>query len=476
MAIGPQLRPWLTLTGVTGLRPLPPPRLPAALARRALAGGARSCRRRDAGPACAAGCLAGADHGRTGRSLGPPGVLMLMGPRQVGRSGERRGPWCTRRVAAKCTSLPPIAWSVTPADLAAAVLAAARAVFAERGLDPAALPATTSVERPRNPEHGDYASTSRSSWPRRPGVPPAGAGRGAGRAARPGRRRSGASRSPARASSTSRSTPAAPGELARDDRRGRRGVRPQRRARRRRRINLEFVSANPTGPVHLGAHPVGGGRRRAGPAARGDRRRGRPGSTTSTTPARRSTGSRRSLLRGRAGRADPGGRLPGRVHRRDRRSRSSRARPDALEPARRRGARRCSGRGRRADVRRDQAVAGATSASTSTSSSTRGPARAGGELEQALARLREQGHVFEADGAIWLRTTDFGDDKDRVLIQVQRRADLLRRRRGYYLDKRERGFDRCVYMLGADHHGYIGRLQGDGRLLRRRPGRATSRS
>jgi arginyl-tRNA synthetase len=82
-----------------------------------------------------------------------------------------------------------------------------------------------------------------------------------------------------------------------------------------------------------------------------------------------------------------------------------------------------------------------------------------GELELALTRLRDQGHVYEADGATWLRTTDFGDDKDRVLRKSDGDWTYFAADCAYYLDKRERGFDRIVIMLGADHHGYIGRMK-----------------
>ena len=82
-----------------------------------------------------------------------------------------------------------------------------------------------------------------------------------------------------------------------------------------------------------------------------------------------------------------------------------------------------------------------------------------GAVERALSRLREQGHVFEADGAVWLRTTDFGDDKDRVLVKTDGTGTYFLSDAAYYVDKRRRGFDRCIYMLGADHHGYVNRLR-----------------
>ncbi len=81
-----------------------------------------------------------------------------------------------------------------------------------------------------------------------------------------------------------------------------------------------------------------------------------------------------------------------------------------------------------------------------------------GAVNRAIARLREQGRIFEADGAVWLRTTDFGDDKDRVVIKADGEPAYIAGDLAYYLDKRDRGFDRVVIMLGADHHGYVGRL------------------
>jgi arginyl-tRNA synthetase len=82
-----------------------------------------------------------------------------------------------------------------------------------------------------------------------------------------------------------------------------------------------------------------------------------------------------------------------------------------------------------------------------------------GALEKAVARLREQGHVYEADGAVWLRTTEFGDDKDRVLVKQDGEYTYFAADCAYYLDKRGRGFDKVVIMLGADHSGYVGRYK-----------------
>lgn len=80
-------------------------------------------------------------------------------------------------------------------------------------------------------------------------------------------------------------------------------------------------------------------------------------------------------------------------------------------------------------------------------------------VELAFERLREQGHVFELDGATWLRTTDFGDDKDRVLVKADGELTYFASDTAYYVNKRERGFSTCIYLLGADHHGYVNRLK-----------------
>jgi arginyl-tRNA synthetase len=83
----------------------------------------------------------------------------------------------------------------------------------------------------------------------------------------------------------------------------------------------------------------------------------------------------------------------------------------------------------------------------------------GQSVLDTLEKLRGEGHLYDADGAVWMRTTDFGDDKDRVLIRSDGEFTYFASDTAYYLDKRSRGFDRCVYLLGADHHGYVGRLR-----------------
>lgn len=80
-------------------------------------------------------------------------------------------------------------------------------------------------------------------------------------------------------------------------------------------------------------------------------------------------------------------------------------------------------------------------------------------IDQAVDRLREQGHVFDEDGAVWVRTTDFGDDKDRVIRRSNGEYTYFAADSAYYLNKGDRGFENKIYLLGADHHGYVHRLK-----------------
>ena len=181
-------------------------------------------------------------------------------------------------------------------------------------------------------EHGDYATNVALQLAKPAGRPPREiAELVAARLARDARHRAG-STSPGRASSTSPSTRRRRASWPRRSSQRGRGVRPHRRRSPGQRINLEFISANPTGPLHLGAHPVGGGRRRdrrGSSSAAGARRS--PASTTSTTAACRSTGSARRCAAAAAGRAGPGRRLPRRLHRRPRRADRGRRTPSIVD-------------------------------------------------------------------------------------------------------------------------------------------------
>jgi arginyl-tRNA synthetase len=81
------------------------------------------------------------------------------------------------------------------------------------------------------------------------------------------------------------------------------------------------------------------------------------------------------------------------------------------------------------------------------------------QIDASVDRLRAQGHVFDEDGAVWVKTTDFGDDKDRVIKRANGHYTYFAADAAYYLSKKDRGADITVYLLGADHHGYVHRLK-----------------
>jgi len=343
---------------------------------------------------------------------------------------------------------------VTPASLSDAVLAAARTVFAARGLDLDALPERTSVERPRNPEHGDYASTLGLQLGKRVGVAPrelAAAiadelGRQPGvksvEVAGPGFLN--IRLDAAAAGALARDIVLAAGEYGHTDRLA------------GQRINLEFVSANPTGPVHVGGvrwAAVGDALARLLRAA---------GAGVGTEYYFNDAGSQidrfaRSLYA--AARDEPvpddgyGGayiveiaeavkaEAPGVLDLDE---------DSALEVFRVEGVKLMF-----AEIKASLEQFGVHFDTYFNEKDLHDR----GELQMALDRLREQGHVYETDGAVWLRTTEYGDDKDRVLRKSDGAWTYFAADCAYYLDKRERGFDRVVIMLGADHHGYIGRMR-----------------
>jgi arginyl-tRNA synthetase len=343
---------------------------------------------------------------------------------------------------------------VTPAELAEAVLAAARAVAAERGLDPSVLPATTAVERPRNPEHGDYASTLALQVAKQVGMPPRElAAALADQLARTEGVKSVEIAGPgflnvrleaAAAGQLARTVVEAGPEYGRSDR-----LVGQ-------TINLEFVSANPTGPVHIGAVRW---------AAVGDalsRLLKATGADVGTEYYFNDAGSQierfaRSLLAAAKGEPTPENGYAG-AYIAEIADEIVARRPDVLErdEARALEVFRVEGVALMFDEIRSSLAQFGVRFDTYFNEKD---LHDRGELDLALARLREHGHVYEAEGAVWLRSTDFGDDKDRVLRKSDGEWTYFAADCAYYLDKRERGFDRVVIMLGADHHGYIGRMR-----------------
>ncbi|MFG2056956.1 arginine--tRNA ligase [Micromonospora sp. NPDC048930] len=343
---------------------------------------------------------------------------------------------------------------MTPAELAEVVLSAAHAVFEDRGLDRSALPAQTAVERPRNPDHGDYASTLALQLSKKVGVPP----RELATALAEQLDKAPGIKSVEIAGPgflNIRLDAAAAGQLAkviveagpaygRSD------------ALAGQKINLEFVSANPTGPVHIG------GVRWAAVGDALSRLLRATGADVGTEYYFNDAGSQidrfaRSLLAAARGEPAPedgyGGAYIAEIA-----AEVVERRPDvlALDDAAAQEVFRVEGVELMfAEIRsslRDFGVEFDTYFNEKDLHDR-------GELDQALARLREQGHLYESEGATWLRTTDFGDDKDRVLRKSNGEWTYFAADCAYYLDKRERGFERVVIMLGADHHGYIGRMK-----------------
>jgi arginyl-tRNA synthetase len=343
---------------------------------------------------------------------------------------------------------------VTPANLAATVLTAARAVFVTRGLDVAALPETTAVERPRNPEHGDYASTLALQLGKKVGVAPRELA--AALAEELGRQPGVKSVEIAGPGFLNiRLDAAAAGVLARDIVLAGAGY-GHTETLAGQRINLEFVSANPTGPVHIG------GVRWAAVGDALSRLLRASGAQVGTEYYFNDAGSQidrfaKSLYASAKGEPVPEDGYGGAYIAEIADAVLAEApdvlklgAPEALEVFRVEGVKLMF-----AEIRQSLDEFGVHFDTYFNEKDLHDR----GELEMALDRLREQGHIFEADGATWLRTTDFGDDKDRVLRKSDGDWTYFAADCAYYLDKRERGFDRVVIMLGADHHGYIGRMK-----------------
>ena len=332
---------------------------------------------------------------------------------------------------------------MTPADLAATVLTAARDVFVTRGLDIAALPAATTVERPRNPEHGDYASTLALQLGKKVGVPPRelAAALAEELGSRPGIK---SVEIAGPGFLNIRLDAAAAGVLARDIVLAA-GEYGHTRQLAGQRINLEFVSANPTGPVHIGGvrwAAVGDALARLLRAA---------GASVGTEYYFNDAGSQidrfaRSLQAAAQGEPAPEDGYAGEYITEI----AAKIDGSTLEDFRVEGVQLMF-----AEIKRSLAEFGVHFDTYFNEKDLHDR----GELQLALDRLKEQGHVYEEAGATWLRTTDFGDDKDRVLRKSDGDWTYFAADCAYYLDKRQRGFDRVVIMLGADHHGYIGRMK-----------------
>ena len=343
---------------------------------------------------------------------------------------------------------------MTPADLAELLRDVATTVLVEHGLDPAALPPTVTVERPRNPEHGDYATNLALQVAKKVGVNPrelAGwlavaladdEGIASAELAGPG-------------FVNLRIDTAAQGALVADiiraaDRYGDSGLLGGRN------VNLEFVSANPTGPIHIGGTRW---------AAVGDAL-GRLLSTQGAQVVREyyfnDHGAQidrfvTSLIAAAKGEPAPEDGYAG-AYIADIAAQVLAKAPDALSlpESEQRETFRSVGVDLMFTHIKNSLHEFGTAFDVYTHEDSM---HTSGRVDQAIAQLRANGAIYEKDGATWLRTTEFGDDKDRVVIKSDGHPAYIAGDLAYYLDKRQRGFDLCIYMLGADHHGYIARLK-----------------
>lgn len=343
---------------------------------------------------------------------------------------------------------------MTPADLAELLRTAAAAVLAERGLDVSALPPTVVVERPRNPEHGDYASNLALQLGKKVGANP--------------RELAGwLADALTQADGIASAEVAGPGFI---------NLRLEASAQAKivtnvidagdgyghsqllagQKINLEFVSANPTGPIHIGGTRW---------AAVGDAL-GRLLSTQGADVVREyyfnDHGAQidrfaMSLVAAAKGEPTPEDGYAG-TYINDIAAQVLQKSPDALslpddemrETFREIGV----------DLMFSHIKESLHEFGTDFDVYTHEDSmHTSGRVDEAISRLRETGNIYEKDGATWLRTSAFGDDKDRVVVKSDGKPAYIAGDLAYYLDKRQRGFDLCIYMLGADHHGYIARLK-----------------
>ncbi|PQM47523.1 Arginine--tRNA ligase [Mycobacterium talmoniae] len=343
---------------------------------------------------------------------------------------------------------------MTPADLAELLKATAAAVLAAHDLDTAALPATVTVERPRNPDHGDYATNLALQLGKKVGANPRElAGWLAEALATP--TASPPPKPPGRASLNLRLEASAQNVVVTNilDAGTNYGHSDKLNDLE---VNLEFVSANPTGPIHIGGTRW---------AAVGDAL-GRLLTTQGADVVREyyfnDHGAQidrfaNSLIAAAKGEPAPEDGYAG-SYITDIAAQILAEVPDALEqPAEQQHE---TFRAIGVDLMFTHIKASLHDFGTDFDVYTHEDSmHTSGRVEQAIEQLRDKGNIYEKDGATWLRTSAYGDDKDRVVIKSDGKPAYIAGDLAYYLDKRSRGFNLCIYMLGADHHGYIARLK-----------------
>ncbi|MFE5289267.1 arginine--tRNA ligase [Nocardia sp. NPDC056611] len=343
---------------------------------------------------------------------------------------------------------------MTPADLADLLRATAAKVLVERGSDPSVLPDEVKVERPRNPEHGDYATNVAMQVGKKAGMNPrdfatllaealtAAEGIDAAEVAGPGflnirlaKAAQGAIVEKILEAGATFGTADAMGGT---------------------RINLEFVSANPTGPIHLG------GTRWASVGDALGRILAAQGADVTREYYFNDHGAQidrfaNSLVAAALGQPTPEDGYAG-DYINDIADTVVKANPGVLElpeTERHELFRREGVELMFAHIKKTLHEFGTDFDVYFNESSL----FASGAVEKALDELKASGNLYEKDGAWWIASTEYGDDKDRVVIKSDGKSAYIGGDIAYFQNKRSRGFDLCIYMLGADHHGYIGRLK-----------------
>ncbi|ROZ88903.1 arginine--tRNA ligase [Gordonia sp. OPL2] len=343
---------------------------------------------------------------------------------------------------------------MTPADLAELLRAVTLTVVRDRGLDDALVPETVVVERPRHADHGDYATNIALRIGKNLGVSP--------------RELAGwLADAFAAADGIAKAEVAGPGFVnvwlaAAAQNSIVAGVLDSATAYGRgeefagRRINLEFVSANPTGPIHLG-----GTRWAAVGDALGRVLAARGGAVTREyyfndhgTQIDRFARSLHAAAKGEPTPEDGyAGAYIGEIA-----EKVVAQVPGVLDQPedQRLETFRAVGVDLMFEHIKTSLHEFGTDFDVFTHENTMFTS---GLVDKCITELKANGNLYENDGAWWLRSTNFGDDKDRVVIKSDGNAAYIAGDIAYYKDKRNRGFDLCIYMLGADHHGYITRLK-----------------
>ncbi|WP_460730000.1 arginine--tRNA ligase [Nocardia heshunensis] len=343
---------------------------------------------------------------------------------------------------------------MTPADLADLLRATAAKVLVERGSDPAVLPDEVKVERPRNPEHGDYATNVAMQVGKKAGMNPRDFATALAEAL-------------SQAEGIDAAEVAGPGFL---------NIRLAKAAQgaivekilaagenfgtadtlANQKINLEFVSANPTGPIHLG------GTRWAAVGDALGRILSSQGADVTREYYFNDHGAQidrfaNSLVAAATGQPTPEDGYAG-AYINDIADTLVQANPGVLElpeAERHELFRREGVELMFAQIKQNLHEFGVDFDVYFNESSL----FASGAVEKAIETLKASGKLYEKDGAWWIASTEYGDDKDRVVIKSDGKSAYIGGDIAYFQNKRSRGFDLCIYMLGADHHGYIGRLK-----------------